>query len=345
MSDVYIFFVLLLLIVIINFFFKKNFFLCSLTGDSHQKFTNVENVPLTGGIFLYLALFFFLFKELNNFQIFIFLIFLIGLLSDLNFIKSPEKRFLFQFFIVFFSIYFNNLTINNTGVDLLDYFLDINFFNYFFVTFCVLIIVNGTNFLDGLNTLVTGYFLIILFILIKLDFSNFLGIESNKMYLISLFLGFIFFSNLLNKMFLGDSGSYLLGFIVSIFLVTIYSKYNYISSFFIVLLLWYPSFENLFSLIRKISKKKSPLAPDKNHLHQLLFYFIRKKNKYSLAFINGITAQVINVYNLLIFLVASNFIYSSQVQILLIIFNIIVYVFLYTKLFNFKYEKYLKRFN
>ena len=41
-------------------------------------------------------------------------------------------------------------------------------------------------------------------------------------------------------MFIGDSGSYLLGFVVSLFLIIIYSKNSSISSFFIVLLLWYP---------------------------------------------------------------------------------------------------------
>ena len=39
--------------------------------------------------------------------------------------------------------------------------------------------------------------------------------------------------------------------------------------------------KNLFSLVRKTSKNKSPLSPDKNHLHQLFFYFIFKKIKTS----------------------------------------------------------------
>ena len=336
-------FIFPLLIIITNYFFKKKNILCSFTGDSHQKFTNEHSVPLTGGLFIYIFFFLFLFNELLNFQIFIFLIFLIGISSDLNLIRSPEKRFLLQIVVVVFSVIFNNLTIQNTGVDLLDYILKNNYVNYFFVSFCILIIVNGLNFLDGLNTLAIGYFSIILLVIVKLNYFGYLNLDVNKIYFIILFFIFIFFCNLFNKMFMGDSGSYLLGFIISLFLIIIYSKNSSISSFFIVLLLWYPSFENLFSLIRKSSKNRSPLSPDKNHLHQLFFYFISKKIKKNKTFVNSLSSVILNFYNFIIFLIASNYIYSSQIQIILIILNILVYLIVYLKLFNFKYGKYLKK--
>ena len=59
--------------------------------------------------------------------------------------------------------------------------------------------------------------------------------------------------NLLNKLYLGDSGSYLLGVSIGSILIFIYKEISFISPFFIVLLLWYPCFENLFSIIRKKS--------------------------------------------------------------------------------------------
>jgi len=331
------------LIIITNYFFKKKNILCSLTGNSHQKFVNDDNIPLTGGLFLYIFFSSFLFNELLDFQIFIFLIFLIGISSDLNLIKSPEKRFLLQIIVVLFSVFFNKLIIINTGVDLLDYIFRNKFLNYFFVTFCILIIINGSNFLDGLNTLVIGYFTLILLVIAKLGYFEYLGLDQNKISFLILFLIFILLNNLFNKMFIGDSGSYLLGFIVSLFLIIIYSKNSSISSFFIVLLLWYPSFENLFSLVRKASKNKSPLSPDKNHLHQLLFYFIIKKIKTSKVFANSFSAVIINFYNFVVFLIASSYVYSSQIQILLIVLNILIYLFIYLKLFNFKYGKYLKK--
>ena len=48
-----------------------------------------------------------------------------------------------------------------------------------------------------------------------------------------------------------------------------------VSPFYVVLLLWYPCFENLFSIIRKFSLKKSPINADNNHLHQLIFIYLK----------------------------------------------------------------------
>ena len=87
-----------------------------------------------------------------------------------------------------------------------------------------------------------------------------------------------------------------------------------------MLLLWYPCYENLFSILRKNILKKSPLNPDSNHLHQLIFFVIKKKFKLTVLNSNLITAQLINIYNLIIFLIALNFCTNSQIQVLLIFF-------------------------
>ena len=50
-------------------------------------------------------------------------------------------------------------------------------FNYIFVTFCILIILNGTNFTDGLNTLVIGYYLINLIIDEKIALQTILKLK------------------------------------------------------------------------------------------------------------------------------------------------------------------------
>ena len=66
----YLFFLIPLIILITNFIFKKKLFLCSYTGNNHQKFANIENIPLTGGIFFtYLSYYFFL---MNYFPIIFF---------------------------------------------------------------------------------------------------------------------------------------------------------------------------------------------------------------------------------------------------------------------------------
>ena len=72
---------------------------------------------------------------------------------------------------------------------------------------------------------------------------------------------------------MGDNGAYSLGFLIGFILIEIYNSNKEISPYFIVLLLWYPCFEILFSIIRKILFKINPLKPDTGHLHQKLFVF------------------------------------------------------------------------
>ena len=52
------------------------------------------------------------------------------------------------------------------------------FINYFFVTFCILIIINGSNFIDGMNTLCIGYYLLITSIIYYLKLSDLISIEN-----------------------------------------------------------------------------------------------------------------------------------------------------------------------
>ena len=134
-------------------------------------------------------------------------------------------------------------------------------------------------------------------------------------------------------MFLGDSGSYILGFIFSVILIETYNLNNNFSPFFIILLLWYPCFETLFSILRKNIIKKSPMSPDINHFHQLIFLFIKKKFKFNLLYSNIISANIINLYNAIIFIISVNYFSNSQAQILLILLNLILYTVIYFKIY------------
>ena len=94
---------------------------------------------------------------------------------------------------------------------------------------------------------------------------------------------------------------------------------------------------NFFSIIRKYKFKKSPISPDEKHLHQLLFFFISKKLKLRNVYLNNLSSCLINFYNLIIFSVGSIYIHHTQYQIMLIIFNVIFYMIVYSRLFSFKY--------
>ena len=181
-------------------------------------------------------------------------------------------RLFLQILVILICVLNNDITLSSTRLVFLDTILEYKLFNIVFVSFCILIVVNGTNFIDGLNGLVITYYSIILFFLILLGLENYLF--QNSEFLVSLItLLVLLVFNFMNKIYLGDGGSYLLGFLFAIYLIKLYMSNQHISPYFIILLLWYPCYENLFSIMRKYSYKLSPITPDTKHLHQLLFNF------------------------------------------------------------------------
>ena len=336
---IYLFFVSFL-IIFLNKWCLKNNYLLSETGDGHQKFASKIKTPLTGGIFIFLSLIFFIDDYSPLLLLFSFLILMLGIISDLKFIKSANRRLFIQILIVFIYILIIDLQITDTRLYLLDEFLKFRYFNYLFVIFCILILINGSNFFDGLNTLNIGYYLSISIIINQLILNDIIFVEEYLIYKYLIFiLFFAYIFNFINKVFLGDSGSYLLGFFYSILLINLYETNNHISPFYIILLVWYPCFENLFSIIRKKILNRSTMKPDSNHLHQLVFYLIKKKLSIKTIYANLLSANLINIFNFLIFLSSINFISNTKVIIIFIMLNLIVYTVIYYILFNYRYKK------
>ena len=330
---------LVVLISLLNQYCLKNNYLLSETGDIHQKFTSKTKIPLTGGIFIFLGLLF-LFNYLSiSLFLFSILIFLLGFISDIKQIKSANRRLLIQVLIVISFILLTDLQITNTKIYFLDNLLNIKSVNYLFVIFCILILINGSNFFDGLNTLNIGYFLVITLIINYLIIHKIIFVEEHYIYKnLTYILLFSYVLNFKNKFFLGDSGSYLLGFFFSVILINLYVSNNHISALYIVLLVWYPSYENLFSIIRKKILNKSSMKADSNHLHQLVFFFIKKKYVIKTLYANLISANLINIFNFLVFFISLNFISKTNIIIIFIIFNLIAYTLAYYILFNYRYK-------
>jgi UDP-N-acetylmuramyl pentapeptide phosphotransferase/UDP-N-acetylglucosamine-1-phosphate transferase len=257
-------------------------------------------------------------------------ILLVGIFSDLKYLNSPKTRLFFQFIIVSLFLITEQINLVYTNLFFLDLLLQNFFFSILFTTFCFLIVINGSNFLDGINLLVIGYYLSIILILGILNGKNFIFLDNISIINIIIVLLVLLFFNLVNRLYLGDNGSYLLGFLYSLILVDFYIKNTLISPFFIILLLWYPGLENLFSIFRRFFIKKSPLNPDTKHLHQLIYeYFKRKvffKNK---ILINNFPGFLIILYNFIIMLFATFFILNSKILLLIIFFNISLYCYLY----------------
>lgn len=343
MNIILIFFSSILALICINYFLKNKKWILNSRGDKHQVFFSSKKVPLIGGIILIIFSSIYFNKEDYIVLLPFFLIFLVGLFSDMKVINSPKVRLFFQIIIIYLGIEITDTLIVYTSVDLIDKLLLNHYFKISFTIFCILIVMNGCNFIDGINVSLTGYVLVI-FIILKLLNINGVIILSDLVIIDNLItvLAVILIFNTLNKIYLGDNGAYLLGMIISIYLIDVFFLNRNFSSFFIVNLLWYPSFEILFSILRKIKFSRSPIKPDTNHLHQLIYSKIRKINNFknfSNIFLNSATGFLIIVYNFFILLFLSKNLNDSQIQIATLIFNIFLYIFIYSKLINIRSKK------
>ena len=321
-----------LVFLVMFFLFKKS----SLLNDNveiskHKKLVVSKDSPIIiGGIYLFTIVFFYFPDEFLKLKVISLLILLLGLFSDKNIISNSTTRFIIQIIILITFVIIEDVYIKSVSIEILDNLLSNHILNLFFTVFCFVVLINGSNFLDGLNILISGYFLMVLIFLIFLNNQydiRFDSIGEVKILIIALTI-FVMF-NLFGYCYLGDGGVYLLSTIVGFILLDLFNSKIYISPYFVVLLLWYPAFENLFSLLRRLYLKTKISNPDKLHLHQLIYrYFILKK-VFDRKISNSLTSILILVYNFLIFAISIKYYFHTKTLLAFIILNLTIYIVLY----------------
>jgi len=289
-------FFLLFFLVLFALFFYKYFPLIInkynfkiLVDNEFKKPQAFHEIPIStsGGIglfipFLIVCLYSFLSKQYIYYEYLSFcsLFFLLGFLDDLKLNIRPKFRLILMVIILISLVIQNKLYIENTGIDFLNRFLEIDIFALFFICLCFLFIINGSNLIDGYNGLLGIHSIIILINLLLINYFN------EKIDLVFFIISGIFFIAVFLKynfprasIFLGDSGSYFLGAFIALSVIKTSIANPTISPFYFCILLFYLFFEVFFSFIRKIAvERKSPLFPDEKHLHMLLYKVLLNKN-------------------------------------------------------------------
>jgi hypothetical protein len=141
---------------------------------------------------------------------------------------------------------------------------------------------------DGINLQCVSYSLLI-FIVFLIYIKNIFFI-----YFIIPLICFLFL-NYLNKCFLGNSGSALLAFIISVLCI----KLHNINKFFaddIFLLMCIPGYELLRLAFVRLLKKKHPFYPDRDHIHHLISDVYGDKTAFLVIFILILIINFINLF-------------------------------------------------
>ena len=231
-----------------------------------------------------------------------------------------------QFIIIFLFIYFIDLKINKTGVFFLDYYINSKIFNLLFTSFCITILVNGTNFCDGVNCNVIGYYIIVLIAILIEGFTTPKNLPDIN--LVILIFAVFYIANLFQKSFLGDNGTYVISIFMSIFIISFININKNISPLLALNLLWYPAFENLFTIVRRIKINKKIYVADDLHFHNLLKNnLIDLKKNFIIS--NSITGIVLNLIMSVGILISVNYYNNSKVLLTILLCNIIMYLLVY----------------
>jgi len=141
----------------------------------------------------------------------------------------------------------------------------INNWTYFLVPIWIILLVNITNWLDGVDGLASGISFITLIVLMFLALTPFVNQPATALLcaiLAGAILGFLPFNFNPAKIFLGDSGSMFLGFMIAIAAIISGGKIATTA-----LVLGVPILDAAWVILRRIFSGKSPMKADKFHLH------------------------------------------------------------------------------
>ena len=261
-----------ILILILNvIFFSQHIFIGEKLKIIDQNILNKssEKIFLVGGIgvFLNLLLVFFVIDKselvgisfLAGSSIFFFL----GFLDDKYNLNANLKLIIIILTIFSLLSLDNQLVIKSLYLSLFDYSVSTNYLAIPFTVLCFALYLNAFNMFDGIN-LQSGIYSIILCI-------YFFLISSNLIFLILIIClsSFLYF-NFKNKIFLGDSGSLLLGFVFSFFFVKFYNTglIQNIDEIFILMI--FPGIDMFRLFCQRIYKNKNPFKKDNKHIHHLI---------------------------------------------------------------------------
>lgn len=229
-------------------------------------------IPRLGGLAIYCGFLvgYMLFGEatsiMNSVLIGSFILILTGMIDDIKPLK-PLPKFFGQFLAALIVVFYGGLLIKE--ISAFGIYVNFHIFAYPLTIFFILGCINCMNFIDGLDGLASGisaiFFLsigIIAACRCQLDLSFML-----TFIMLGSCIGFLTYNFHPASIFMGDSGSMFLGFIMSIITMLGYKNVMMSSLIIPLLLLSVPIFDTILAILRRRLKGESISKPDKSHIH------------------------------------------------------------------------------
>lgn len=197
------------------------------------------------------------------------LIVILGIIDDKYDLK-PSIKFLGQLVVISIPIFFGIIidTINPFGIT-----MNFGVFAIPFTFLWIAVIINAINLIDGLDGLAAGVSVI------ALSSIAFIGILQNNIFvmmisviLIGSTLGVLYYNFNPAKLFLGDNGSMLLGYVLGVLSILGFKNVTFFSILFPIIILGVPFIDITFAAVRRYREGVSLTRADRGHLHHKLQY-------------------------------------------------------------------------
>ena len=238
------------------------------------------NIPRVGGVAIFTAFMgcsLFLIKDWQTHAGLLIgaaIIFLFGFLDDILDLK-PLYKVIGQFLAATAVIFIGKVALTTINLPF-GIVLDFDILSYIVTYFWIIGITNAVNLIDGLDGLAGGFSIIVLLTICLL--GNQVG--QTAMIPICLILagstmGFLFYNFHPAKIFMGDCGSQLLGYMISAISLSGFKGTTFITLFIPILLLFIPISDTFLAIIRRKLKGQKISSPDKGHLHHMLMNNMR----------------------------------------------------------------------
>jgi len=196
--------------------------------------------------------------------------FVFGLLEDITKRVSVRTRLLATMFCGVLGWLITGYSITDVNLPGIDWLLGFTVVSVAFTAFAVGGVANAVNIIDGFNGLASGV-VIIMFAglgLISYGVGDAFLVYVCMVLAVSV-LGFLLVNWPMGRLFLGDGGSYFLGFALAWVSVLLLARHPEVSAWAPLLVCGYPILEVLFSIVRRHRRGVSPGHPDRLHLHSL----------------------------------------------------------------------------
>lgn len=256
------------------------------------------------------------------------ILFFLGLKDDLT-VLSPKKKLIGQLIAALLIVIFGDSRILSfssiLGIGELPYYISL-----VFTLFVYILIINAYNLIDGVDGLAGSVALLISAVFAFLFFSTGdLSLATLAIALMGALLAFLRYNMSSRlKIFMGDTGSMIVGFLLAFFTVSFVSQsqLNISSEFYeaspaiVLALLFYPLIDTCrIFCFRMFVLKSSPFAPDKNHIHHMFI---------SLGYTHIKTTLMISAVSLIIVCIAFNLIHLNlNLQIIaLLLYGSVLYL-------------------